>query len=174
MKPGTTETAARPEEQLSPVLQFMRLLWGLDHSLQTASKKMEARLGITGPQRLVVRLVGHFPEISAGQLAALQQVHPSTLTGVLRRLEKRGVLRRRVDPADGRRALLSLTKKGAKLNETKGGTVEEAVERALSDVDERALAGAHRTISSLMEKIGALGEKPQPRRKAGRAKRATA
>jgi DNA-binding MarR family transcriptional regulator len=170
MKGWSMESAPRPEEQLSPVLQFMRLLWGLDHSLQTASKKMEARLGITGPQRLVVRLVGHFPEISAGQLATLQRVHPSTLTGVLRRLEKRGILRRRPDPADGRRALLSLTPKGMRLNETKGGTVEEAVERALSEIDERALAGAHRTIAALMEKITALSDKAGARRKIGRAR----
>jgi hypothetical protein len=38
---------------LDPVLDFMRLLWRLEHGLQSASKQMEATLGITGPQRLV-------------------------------------------------------------------------------------------------------------------------
>ena len=49
-------------------------------------KRMEQRSGVTGPQRLVLRVVGLFPGISAGALARLLHVHPSTLTGVLHRL----------------------------------------------------------------------------------------
>jgi len=143
----------RPEEQLGPVLQFMRVLWGLDHSLQMASKRMEARLGITGPQRLVVRLVGQFPGISAGELASLQKVHPSTLTGVLRRLEARSILKRRSDPADGRRALLHLTAKGVRLNELRSGTVEEAVQRAIGKLDAGQLDGAQNAIVGLMQEL---------------------
>ncbi len=160
----------RPEDQLGRVLQFMRLLWGLDHSLQMASKRMEARLGITGPQRLVVRLVGRFPNISAGELAALQQVHPSTLTGVLRRLELRGVLRRRADPTDRRRALLSLTAKGARLNETKGGTVEEAVEKALSRIDPTTLTGAEVAITNIIQSIEQQAKRAEARVRNGRAR----
>src|SRR3954469_22948255 len=94
-----TQTAARmidsaamadPEgESLGDVLEFMRVLWALDHALQSASKSMAARLGVTGPQRLVVRMVGRYPDISAGALARLLHVLPSTLTGVLQRLVAR-------------------------------------------------------------------------------------
>jgi DNA-binding MarR family transcriptional regulator len=143
----------RPEEQLGPVLHFMRLLWGLDHSLQTASKRMESSLGVTGPQRLVIRLVGRFPGISAGELAQLQQVHPSTLTGVLRRLQRRGFLKRRPDPTDGRRALLTLTAKGERMNETKEGTVEQAIERALINVPTEAVSGAHLAVAAIMQEL---------------------
>ena len=143
----------RPEEQLGPVLQFMRILWGIDHSLQMASKRMEAKLGITGPQRLVLRLVGQFPGISAGELADLLQVHPSTLTGVLRRLEGRGILKRRSDPTDGRRALLSLSTKGGRLNEIRSGTVEEAVEHALAKVEPGMMEGTQATLLALMKEL---------------------
>ena len=63
-----------PEGEKAPlgaVLDFMRLLWAVDHSLQSASKRMEAAFGITGPQRLVVRIVGRFPGIAAGRVAEL-------------------------------------------------------------------------------------------------------
>src|SRR5919108_5083730 len=94
-----------PEEQedddkgppLGAVLDFMRLLWAVDHSLQSASKRMESQHGITGPQRLVVRIVGRFPGIAAGRVAEILHVHPSTLTGILKRLEQRGILQRRSD-----------------------------------------------------------------------------
>src|SRR5437763_8875474 len=114
---------------LGAVLDFMRLLWAVDHSLQSASKRMESIFGITGPQRLVVRIVGRFPGIAAGRVAEILHVHPSTLTGILRRLETRGVLQRRIDPRDGRRALFGLTAKGRKLDTVKTGTVEQAVGR---------------------------------------------
>src|SRR5690606_29786655 len=78
-----------PAPPLGEVLDFMRLLWSIDHGLQTTSKRMEALLGITGLQRMVLRLVGRFPGISAGNLARILHVHPSTLTGVLKRLEEK-------------------------------------------------------------------------------------
>src|SRR5438046_6523104 len=88
---------------LGAVLDFMRLLSAVDHALQSASKRMESTFGLTGPQRLVVRIVGRFPGIAAGRIATILHVHPSTLTGVLKRLEARGVLQRRPDPRDARR-----------------------------------------------------------------------
>ena len=74
------------DQPLGAVLDFMRRLWALDHALQSISKRMETTLGLTGPQRLVIRIVGHSPGISAGKLAELMHVHHSTLTGVLGRL----------------------------------------------------------------------------------------
>ena len=47
--------------KMGPVLEFMRVVWALDHALQKTSKRMETMLGITAPQRLVVRILGRFP-----------------------------------------------------------------------------------------------------------------
>src|SRR5689334_23622938 len=47
--------------ELDPVLDFMRLLWSIEHGLQRMSKRMENEIGITGPQRLVLRVVGQYP-----------------------------------------------------------------------------------------------------------------
>src|SRR5512141_2564461 len=82
---------------LGRVLDFMRLLWAVDHGLTRVSRRMERTIGVTGPQRMVVRLVGHRPGISAGDLARTLHVHPSTLTEVFRRLTDRGILERTQD-----------------------------------------------------------------------------
>src|SRR5688572_10921067 len=79
---------SKSEPSLGDVLDFMRLLWAVDHALQQRSKQMLQTHGITGPQRLVLRVVGRYPGIAAGELANVLHVHPSTLTGVLKRLEK--------------------------------------------------------------------------------------
>ncbi|HUK36401.1 MAG TPA: MarR family transcriptional regulator [Vicinamibacterales bacterium] len=116
---------------LDPVLDFMRLLWSIEHSLQRISKRMEADLGITGPQRLVLRVVGRFPGISASDLAHVVRLHPSTITGVLKRLAAKGWLERRQDPSDTRRVQLLLKPQGVAFTRTSRGTVEHAVTAAL-------------------------------------------
>ncbi len=127
---GGGERAGLPE--LGEVLGFLRLLWALDHALQTRSRRMAGRFGITGPQQLVLRLAGRFPGISAGQLAAILHVHPSTLTGVLKRLQRRGLLSRRPDPKDGRRATIALTVAGRRLDLAAAGALEVAVRQVLA------------------------------------------
>ncbi len=146
-------------DQLGPVLEFMKQLWALDHGLQSASKRMESKYGITGPQRLVVRIVGRFPGISAGALAEVLHVHPSTLTGILRRLETRGILRRRSDPNDGRRALLWLTPRGRKVDTLRSGTVEAAVKRVLSRMPDDAIH-AQRVLSALTFELDTQSQDP--------------
>jgi MarR family transcriptional regulator, organic hydroperoxide resistance regulator len=142
-----------PDAELGPSLEFMRLLWAADHGFQATSKWMLATLGVTSLQRLVIRILGLRPEMSAGTLARTLHVHPSTLTGVLQRLERRGLVRRRADPADGRRAILSLTVRGRELERSLGGTVEAAVGRALKRLPPRAVAQAKRALTVLTEEL---------------------
>jgi DNA-binding MarR family transcriptional regulator len=151
------EAKLEQDDHLGPVLEFMKQLWALDHGLQSASKRMESTFGITGPQRLVVRIVGRFPGISAGGLAEILHVHPSTLTGILRRLEMRGVLQRRGDPNDGRRALFGLTARGKKVDTLRTGLVEQAVKRVLARMPDDAIA-AQRILSALATELDQLPE----------------
>jgi DNA-binding MarR family transcriptional regulator len=144
--------------RLGPVLEFMRALWALDHALQSASKRMETQLGVTAPQRLVVRIVGRFPGISAGEVAEILHVHPSTLTGVLKRLEARGIVNRRADPTDARRALLALTARGRELDRLRSGTVEAVVRRVL----QRLPSGSVRSARALAEALTEALDLPPP------------
>jgi MarR family transcriptional regulator, organic hydroperoxide resistance regulator len=120
--------------ELPDVLQFMQLLLAIVHALQTRSKAMSSSLGVTGPQRLALRVVGLVPGVSPGRLASILHLHPSTLTGVLQRLVAQGLLRRSVDASDGRKSVLALTTKGARVNASRQGTVEGAVAAALARV----------------------------------------
>jgi len=137
---------------LGEVLEFLRLIWAVHHGLEKTSKKMDVRLGVTGPQRLVVRIVGRFPGIPAGRLAQILHVHPSTLTGVLKRLERRGFIERRSDPRDGRRVSLGLTARGRTLD-VAAGTVEGAVNRALHVAGSNQVRAAGRVLKILAETL---------------------
>jgi len=142
---------------LGPVLGFMQTLWALDHALQSASKRMEKTLGVTAPQRLVIRILGRFPRLSAGEVSEILRVHPSTLTGILKRLEERRLVVRRADPVDGRRALLELTGAGREIDRARSGTVEAAVRQALQrtpPASVRSVRGAALSLVKELEKLG--------------------
>ncbi len=130
-------------------LDFIRLLWEVDHGLNSASTRMRMRLGVTGPQRFAVRIVSRFPGISAGELASLLHVHPSTLTGVLDRLVRRGLLTRETDPRDGRRTLLRATAPGRRLDRLRRGTVEARVRAVLERLGPAQVAGARSALETL-------------------------
>ncbi|HEY6552541.1 MAG TPA: MarR family transcriptional regulator [Vicinamibacteria bacterium] len=145
---------SRPPPELPPpplgeVLDFMRLIWALDHALQKSSRRMKATVGVTGPQRLVLRIVARFPGLPAGQIAELLHVHPSTLTGVLKRLQRQGFIHRRVDPKDRRRAFLGVTENGRRIAFSAEGTVESVVERLLGSTPRAKVEGAREVLKSL-------------------------
>jgi DNA-binding MarR family transcriptional regulator len=155
--------AAQP--RLSGVLEFMQRLWAVSHGLDAVSKRMSRQLGVTGPQRLVVRLVGRFPGISAGELAALMHTHPSTLTGVLRRLERGALLVRASDAADRRRFLLRLTARGRAVDRLRAGTVEAAVKGALAASRGAEVGAASELLGRLARRL-AVSARPRPGRRA--------
>jgi MarR family transcriptional regulator, organic hydroperoxide resistance regulator len=153
---------AAPEVDLPDVLQFMRLLWAIVHGVQRTSKRMAGTIGVTGPQRLVLRVVGLFPDVSAGDLAAILHVHPSTLTGVIRRLVAQRLLVREDDPRDRRRARLRLTPRGQRVNRMQKGTVEAAVAATLNGVAPRDRAATARVLAHLADGLHANAAPPIP------------
>jgi|EndMetStandDraft_3_1072993.scaffolds.fasta_scaffold05257_5 DNA-binding MarR family transcriptional regulator len=184
--PGSRVRSARPRSpeptvlQIDPAtsvelddgLQFMRALWVTVHALQKTSKWMAVRFGVTGPQRLVIRVVGLAPGISAGGLAKVLHLHPSTLTGVLKRLEAQGLLHRSPDAADGRRAVLRLTAQGQRVNVAAEGTVEAAARDTLAQMsphDQRIVRSA---LERLAEHLSA--QPPRARSRGPRARPRTA
>lgn len=131
----------------------MQVLWRVVHGIERSSKDMSTSRGVTGPQRLVLRLVGLRPGVSAGTVAATLHVHPSTLTGVLRRLELQGLLRREPHAADRRRAVLRLTSKGQRLNDGRRGTIEAKVQRALRGLTADEQACARRALGVVADQV---------------------
>lgn len=138
---------------LDPALDFLRLLWSIEHGLQKISKRMESEIGVTGPQRLVLRVVGRFPGLSAGELAHIVRLHPSTITGVVQRLVARGLLERERDPSDSRRMRLRLNAKGAAFTRVTAGTVEHAVTRALGKSGKRREKAAREVLTRIAQKL---------------------
>jgi DNA-binding MarR family transcriptional regulator len=134
-------------------IDFLRLSWAVDHALQRRSKAMAATLGITGPQRLVIRIIGRFPSIHARQLADILHLHPSSLTAVLKRLERRDLVRRWPDKRDRRRWLLGLTRRGQALNRETPRTIEAAVQQMLKTTTKSDLDATRATLGKFVREL---------------------
>lgn len=135
------------------VLSFMRFLWGLNHRLEATSRTMKRTLGVTALERMVLRMVGYHPGISAGQLAALLRLHPSSLTALLKRISRRGLVVRCADPRDARRALFTLTARGQEIDGARRGTVEEAVRAALESLPRRDVDTAAAVLDAITREM---------------------
>jgi DNA-binding MarR family transcriptional regulator len=64
-----------------------------------------------------------------------------------------GLLTRETDPADRRRSLLRLTKKGRAVDGHVEGTVEEAVGRAIRRSSKQDLEATERVVEALVEEL---------------------
>jgi|SRR5580704_181330 DNA-binding MarR family transcriptional regulator len=141
---------AKPEGE---TLQFMQHMWELVHALDVRSKRMVKSVGVTGPQRLVLRMIGQRANQTASELAETLNMHPSTLTGLLARLESRGLLVRETDADDRRRARFTLTVAGKKIDRLQRGTVEAAVRRAIARIDDDQLKHTRLALDRLIEEL---------------------
>jgi len=131
----------------------MQRLWELVHALAVRSKRMGRTLGVTGPQRLVIRVVGQSPDATASEISEILGLHPSTLTGVLARLENQRLLHRKVDVADRRRARFRLTPAGRRIDRERKGTVEAAVRRAMGRAEPAMIAQTEALLALLVDEL---------------------
>ena len=148
-----TPDAAPSPGSTGETLSFIQGLLHLAHALQVKSRRMMLKLGVTAPQRIVVRVIGQTPGISPREIATVLKLHPSTLTGVLARLERDNLIDRRVDPRDGRRAQLRLTRAGRKIDREQRGTVEAAVRRALGRADRATIERTEHMLRLLIAEL---------------------
>lgn len=153
---GEEGVASGIGSSLGPVLDLMRLFWGLDHSMQLASKGLVSRVGLTEPQRQVLSVVEASPGISVGEVAERQHWHSATVTGIAQRLERRGILSRKTDSRDRRRKKLFVTSKGRRLLQSGGSTVNGAVGQALASVPTSAVAAAEAVLVAVTRELDAL------------------
>lgn len=140
---------------------MLSLLWRANHEVETLSKRMIHALGVTGPQRMVLRIIAARPGVSARGISDTARIDASTLTGILERLARGNFLIRSRDHDDGRKARLVVTPAGQRLADARTGTVEAALVSSLSALspDEREVVRRWLTAfaDSLVQQQSVLG-----------------
>jgi len=142
-------------DELPETLQFIRLLWQLDHALNKRSRRLLRDAGVTAPQRFLIKVVGMRPGCTPGELARFLHVTPATVTRVVQRMQAAGLLRREPDQEDSRRVRLHLTLKGRRVDERCSGPTETPVGRVLRNTPRARLVEAQRLLTELVASLEA-------------------
>ena len=106
-------------------------------SLSTASRKSETKLGITGAQRFILEQLADASELSVNELAQRTHTHQSTVSTVITKLEKAGLVTRTRSTSDARVQLLALTTKGKTKLKDKQETVQHRLIRSIGSLSEK-------------------------------------
>jgi DNA-binding MarR family transcriptional regulator len=89
-------------------------------------------------------------------------IHPSTLTGILKRLEARGLVIRRTDGRDARRSLLALSDKGKQLDVESEGTIEATVQSAIAELPAAQGEVVRGALQNLAQALARNADRPPP------------
>ena len=79
------------------------------------TKGMASQFGLTGPQLTVIKLLESFQDLSLSSLSERIRAQNSTVTGIIDRMEREGLVRRERSTTDRRVVHIRLSDKGQKL-----------------------------------------------------------
>ena len=104
-------------EQLKLGNQLCFRLYTVTRLITQAYRPLLEPLGLTYPQYLVMMVLWEQDNQTVGDIGRRLMLDTNTLTPMLQRMEREGLLVRTHGSADGRQTLVSLTKKGIHLEE---------------------------------------------------------
>jgi DNA-binding MarR family transcriptional regulator len=106
------EVSAEGLKMLNLDLQLCFALYATSRAMTNAYRPILKDIDLTYPQYLVMLVLWQQSNISIGALGERLHLDSGTLTPLLKRLESRGLIRRRRDPTDERQVLVTLTPAG--------------------------------------------------------------
>lgn len=133
---------------------ILRSLRKVSRAIDLHSRRLVATVHLTGPQLVCLRQLRDNPSMTPSELARAVSLSNATITGILTRLEHRGVVTREKSESDRRRVLLTLTDAGRRLVEQAPSPLQERFTSALHELPE-----ANRTIidTVLKQIVGMMG-----------------
>lgn len=149
-------------------------------SIDLHSRYLVKRVGLTGPQLVILQEVSKTGEVSTGEIARAISLSQATVTGILERLEKRNLVTRQRSDIDRRRVMVRTTPSGEELlNDAPPLMQESFVDEfsRLGDWEQSMILSALQRLVSMMDArnlkaaailttgpIDASGKKPPPQK----------
>lgn len=128
-----------------------RLLLQARESVMAHTRPSLREHGLSDQQWRVLRVLGEHGTVETGRVAREAYILGPSLTGVLMRMERDGLIRRERDPADQRRTVVQATAKGAKLVETLSHTIEAHYAAMEKSLGKQKLAQLYALLDELIE-----------------------
>lgn len=136
---------------------ILRSLQRINQATSQHSHRLARDHQLTAPQLTCLRHIHKHGNITPGQLADAVSLSRPTITGILERLDNRGLLTRQTDPKDKRRTLINTTADAHKLLENAPSALHSDFAQRLHDLHE----GEQAMIDWILQRVATLME-PQP------------
>lgn len=127
------------------------------HAVELHSRRLVEQFGLTGPQLAVLRKAAHLGRTPIGGLARAVHLSQPTVTGILDRLEKRGLLQRTRDTLDRRAVIISITEEGRRLLDRAPSLLQDQFRQELEklqDWEQMLMLSILQRIAAMMEAEG--------------------
>ena len=112
------------------------------------------------PVPLMAYVLEH-PGCTQGEIAAWIYISAASVATSCKRLEKEGLLERRVDPVNRRKNQLYVTAEGEELTREKRAMLERVNDRAFEGVDEGDREVFSRVLDRMLDNLGGRGVEPR-------------
>ena len=125
------------------------------------SKKAERQTGITGPQLWAIKVIGDLSPVRVSDLASRMYLNPSTVVGILDRLESRGLVQRNRSDDDRRVVKVQLTRVGKELLVRAPEVASGLLVKGLETLTSKELNNIEAGLDKLVSILGAQKLPPQ-------------
>jgi MarR family transcriptional regulator, organic hydroperoxide resistance regulator len=130
-------------------------------AINDRSKLAEHTAGLTGPQLWALKVLAEHGPVRVSDLATRMYLHPSTVVGILDRLETKGLAARQRLTEDRRVVNAALTGKGKTLVRKMPAVAQEMLLSGLETLSPKDLAAVARGLEIQVRILGAQGLPPQ-------------
>jgi DNA-binding MarR family transcriptional regulator len=127
----------------------------ITRAIDVYSRKLAATYKLTVPQLVCLRFLDRMGPHTPSELAREASLSQATVTGILDRLEARGLVERRRDNKDRRRVSLHLTEEGRLLSQAAPKPLQELFAARLAELPAEEQAGIDRILRQVAEMMGA-------------------
>jgi DNA-binding MarR family transcriptional regulator len=151
--------SAENEVIIKEIVDAIRRLY---RAVYLDASKMSRQFGLTGAQSGVLRSLFAHGAISSAELSRKLYVTPSNITGVIDRLEKKGLVERIRKVGDRRVALITLTEKGNELSKSLPDPIEKKLISELIDLELEHVQLLSMAMNQIINLIATKGVEDAP------------
>jgi DNA-binding MarR family transcriptional regulator len=149
---GMSDSGETRASTIAGVVDNLRRVFQVVHGY---SKRAERVGGLTGPQLWAVTVLSEAGPVRVSELARRMYLHPSTVVGILDRLEARGIAARTRSRADRRVVTAALTRKGKNLVAKVPEVAQGLLLTGLEGLSERDLEAVSAGLDVVVRILGA-------------------
>ena len=162
----SSKSSKSPKSSESDVVvkEIVGAIRRLIRAVSIDSVKMSRQFSLTAPQSGVLRSLARSGPVSSADLSRELCVTPSNITGIIDRLEKKGLVQRNRDSGDRRVTLIQLSEAGEQLSSSLPDPIESRLIAGLAELPPKEVKKLDKALERIIDILDAKEVEDAPLR----------